>query len=397
MTIEPTIPTSSPGAGVLLRLIRDGQASTRAELVTLTGLARSTVAQRMEALLSQRLVVPAGGSVSTGGRPPQMFAFNREAGVVLAADLGATHSRLAVTDLGGDVLTEGAEDIAIAEGPEAVLGWLETKLDALLEEVGRSHADVRGVGVGVPGPVEFATGTPVAPPIMPGWDGYRVADRLADHFGAPTLVDNDVNIMALGEHWKAWRAYDHLLYVKVGTGIGCGIITDGRIHRGAQGAAGDIGHIHVPGNEEICRCGNRGCLEAVAGGGAMAARLRAEGIAAENSRDVVRHVRDGRPEAMQLVRQAGRELGEVLAASVNFFNPGVIVIGGDIAHADEHLLAGVREVVYQRAVPLGTRSLRIVRSALDDRAGVIGAAVMVIEHVLAPEAIDRMLANAAAA
>jgi len=397
MTIEPTIPTSSPGAGVLLRLIRDGQASTRAELVTLTGLARSTVAQRMEALLSQRLVVPAGGSVSTGGRPPQMFAFNREAGVVLAADLGATHSRLAVTDLGGDVLTEGAEDIAIAEGPEAVLGWLETKLDALLEEVGRSHADVRGVGVGVPGPVEFATGTPVAPPIMPGWDGYRVADRLADHFGAPTLVDNDVNIMALGEHWKAWRAYDHLLYVKVGTGIGCGIITDGRIHRGAQGAAGDIGHIHVPGNEEICRCGNRGCLEAVAGGGAMAARLRADGIAAENSRDVVRHVRDGRPEAMQLVRQAGRELGEVLAASVNFFNPGVIVIGGDIAHADEHLLAGVREVVYQRAVPLGTRSLRIVRSALDDRAGVIGAAVMVIEHVLAPEAIDRMLANAAAA
>ena len=397
MTIEPTIPTSSPGAGVLLRLIRDGQASTRAELVTLTGLARSTVAQRMEALLSQRLVVPAGGSVSTGGRPPQMFAFNREAGVVLAADLGATHSRLAVTDLGGDVLTEGAEDIAIAEGPEAVLGWLETKLDALLEEVGRSHADVRGVGVGVPGPVEFATGTPVAPPIMPGWDGYRVADRLADHFGAPTLVDNDVNIMALGEHWKAWRAYDHLLYVKVGTGIGCGIITDGRIHRGAQGAAGDIGHIHVPGNEEICRCGNRGCLEAVAGGGALAARLRAEGIAAENSRDVVRHVRDGRPEAMQLVRQAGRELGEVLAASVNFFNPGVIVIGGDIAHADEHLLAGVREVVYQRAVPLGTRSLRIVRSALDDRAGVIGAAVMVIEHVLAPEAIDRMLANAAAA
>ena len=397
MTLEPTIPTSSPGAGALLRLIRDGQASTRAELVALTGLARSTVAQRMDALLARGLVVPAGGSVSTGGRPPQMFAFNRDAGVVLAADLGATHSRLAVCDLGGEVLIEGAEDIAIAEGPEAVLSWLETTLDGLLDEVGRTHDDVVGVGVGVPGPVEFATGTPVAPPIMPGWDGYRVSDRLADHFGAPTLVDNDVNIMALGEHWKAWRAYDHLLYVKVGTGIGCGIITDGRIHRGAQGAAGDIGHIHVPGNEEICRCGNRGCLEAVAGGGAMAARLRSEGIEAGNSRDVVRHVRDGRPEAMQLVRQAGRELGEVLAASVNFFNPGVIVIGGDIAHADEHLLAGVREVVYQRAVPLGTRSLRIVRSALDDRAGVIGAAVMVIEHVLAPDAVDRRLAGAGAA
>jgi predicted NBD/HSP70 family sugar kinase len=394
MTVEPTIASSSHGAGALLRLIRDGRASTRAELVALTGLARSTVAQRMDALLSQRLVVPAGGSVSTGGRPPQLFAFNRDAGVVLAADLGATHSRLAVTDLDGEVLVEDAEDIAIAEGPEAVLSWLEQTFDELLSRVGRAHSDVRGAGVGVPGPVEFATGTPVAPPIMPGWDGFRVSERLAGYFGAPTLVDNDVNIMALGEHWKAWRAYEHLLFVKVGTGIGCGIITDGRIHRGAQGAAGDIGHIHVPGNDEICRCGNRGCLEAVAGGGAMAARLRSEGIEAENARDVVRHVRDGRPQAMQLVRQAGRELGEILAASVNFFNPGVIVIGGDIAHADEHLLAGVREVVYQRAVPLGTRSLRIVRSTLDDRAGVIGAAVMVIEHVLAPDVVDRMLVGA---
>ena len=192
----------------------------------------------------------------------------------------------------------------------------------MLAEFGRTHADVRGAGVGVPGPVEFATGTPVAPPIMPGWDGYRVGGRLAEYFGAPTLVDNDVNIMALGEHYKAWRAYDHLLFVKVGTGIGCGIITEGRIHRGAQGAAGDIGHIHVPGNLEICRCGNSGCLEAVAGGGAMAARLRAEGIAAENSRDVVRHVREGRAEAMQLVRQAGRELGEVLAASRQLLQPG---------------------------------------------------------------------------
>jgi predicted NBD/HSP70 family sugar kinase len=387
---------STPGAGAMLRLIRDGQASTRAELVSLTGLARSTVSQRMDALVSQRLVVPAGENASTGGRPPQVFAFNRGAGVVLAADLGATHARLAVCDLGGEVLAEAAEDVAIADGPANVLGWLEARFVRLLDTIGRSSDDARGVGVGLPGPVEFATGRPVAPPIMPGWDGYEVAGRLAGHFGVPTLVDNDVNIMALGEHWSAWRGCDHLLFVKIGTGIGCGIITEGRIHRGAEGAAGDIGHIHVPGNDEFCRCGNRGCLEAVAGGGAMAGRLRSAGIAAENARDVVRHVRSGRAEAMQLVRQAGRDLGEVLAASVNFFNPGVIVIGGDIAHADEHLLAGVREVVYQRAVPLGTRSLRIVRSVLDDRAGVIGAAVMVIEHVLAPDAVDSMIARSLA-
>ena len=207
------------------------------------------------------------------------------------------------------------------------------------------------------------------------------------------LVDNDVNIMALGEYWSRWRDTDHLLFVKVGTGIGCGVITDGRIHRGAQGAAGDIGHIHVPDHDDvICRCGNLGCLEAIAGGGAMATTLTDLGVPAQNSRDVVRHVRDGRPEAMRLVRQAGRELGGVLASAVNFFNPGVIVIGGDIAHADEHLLAGVREVVYRRSTALATRSIRIARSTLDDRAGVLGAAVMVIEAVLAPEAVDQAMA-----
>jgi predicted NBD/HSP70 family sugar kinase len=386
---------SGTGAGAMLRLIRDGRATTRAELVALTGLARSTVAQRMDALLAQRLVIPAGASASTGGRPPKTFAFNRNAGVVLAADLGATHSRVAVTDLAGDVMVETRTDIPIADGPDTVLGWLEETFDALLTESAHKQSDVRGIGVGIPGPVEFATGTPVAPPIMPGWDGYGVATRLRERYGATVLVDNDVNIMALGEYWARWRDTAHLLFVKVGTGIGCGVITDGRIHRGAQGAAGDIGHIHVPDHDDvICRCGNIGCLEAIAGGGAMAARLTALGVRADNSRDVVRHVRDGRPEAMRLVRQAGRELGGVLASAVNFFNPGVIVIGGDIAHADEHLLAGVREVVYRRSTALATRSIRIARSTLDDRAGVIGAAVMVIEAVLAPDAVDQAIAAA---
>jgi predicted NBD/HSP70 family sugar kinase len=387
---------ASTGAGAMLRLIRDGRASTRAELVALTGLARSTVAQRMDTLLAQRLVVPAGSSASTGGRPPKTFAFNRNAGAVLAADLGATHARLAITDLAGDVMVQRRADVAIAQGPDAVLNWLEETFDALLAESGQTRADVRGIGLGIPGPVEFATGTPVAPPIMPGWDGYPVAARLRDRYGALVLVDNDVNIMALGEYWSRWRDTQHLLFVKVGTGIGCGAITDGRIHRGAQGAAGDIGHIHVPDHDDvICSCGNLGCLEAVAGGGAMAARLSQLGIKAEDGRDVVRHVREGRPEAMRLVRQAGRELGGVLASAVNFFNPAVIVIGGDIAHADEHLLAGVREVVYRRSTALATRSIRIARSTLDDGAGVIGAAVMVIEAVLAPDAVDQAIAAAA--
>ena len=187
----------------MLRLIRDGRARTHADLVELTGLSRSTVAQRVDSLLTRQLVVPAEPGASRGGRPPRTFAFNRDAGVVLAADLGATHSRVAVTDLAGDVLAETREDIPIAQGPESCSPGWSRRSTACSTEAERERGDVRGIGVGVPGPVEFATGTPVAPPIMPGWDGYRVAAHLHERYGAPVLVDNDVNIMALGEYWRA--------------------------------------------------------------------------------------------------------------------------------------------------------------------------------------------------
>jgi predicted NBD/HSP70 family sugar kinase len=247
---------------------------------------------------------------------------------------------------------------------------------------------VRGVGLGVPGPVAFATGEPVNPPIMPGWDGFSIPGWFG-RYGAPVLVDNDVNIMAIGEHWCHWRDTEHLLFVKVGTGIGCGIVAGRVIHRGAQGAAGDIGHIRVAGDDVMCRCGNVGCLEAVAGGQALAQRLTEQGFEASNSRDVVGLVRTGVPQAVRMVREAGRSIGQVLAGSVNFFNPGVIVMGGDLGEAHEHLLAGVREVIFERSPPLATRDLRIVSSSLGDRAGVVGAASMAIEHILAPNVVDR--------
>ena len=380
------------GAGAVLRLIRDGDAVTRADLARRTGLARSTVAQRVDALLAHRLVYEAGGSESTGGRPPTVLAFNHEAGVVLAADLGATHSRLAVSDLAGVPLAEVAQDLDIALGPEAVLDWVQERFADLLAEAGRKAEDVHGVGIGVPGPVSHSTGQPVSPPIMPGWDGFSIPGWFASRYDAPVLVDNDVNIMALGEHWTNWRDVEHLLFIKVGTGIGCGIVSDGDIHRGAQGAAGDIGHIRLSSHDDvICRCGNVGCLEAYAGGRALAQRLAEEGVKASHSRDVVRLVKEGNPVATRLIRESGRALGEVLAGAVNFFNPSVIVIGGDIGEVHEQLLAGVREVTFRRSLPLATGDLKTVASQLGDRAGVIGAAIMVIEHVLAPDVIDRAI------
>ncbi|GIH94424.1 sugar kinase [Planobispora siamensis] len=386
---------SFTGAGALLTILRDGQARTRAELVQLTGLARSTLAQRLDALLSRQWIVPTEEAISSGGRPAVAFTFNSSARVVLAADLGATHARVAVTNLATDVLAERAAEVPIDRGPEVTLTWLQRTFEEMLAETGHSVDEVCGIGVGLPGPVEHSSGRPINPPIMPGWDGFPVPEWLSERLGAPVLVDNDVNIMALGEHWAARPEADHLIFVKVGTGIGCGIISDRRLHRGAQGAAGDVGHIRVASALDIiCRCGNVGCLEAVAGGAAMAARLRAVGVEAAGSRDVVGLVRAGNTQAVQLIRQAGREIGDVLASIVNFFNPSVIVIGGDVAEAGEQVLAGLREVIYSRSLPLATQHLTITASELGDRAGVIGAAVMVIEHVLSPDSVDQSFVQA---
>jgi predicted NBD/HSP70 family sugar kinase len=383
---------AATGAGALLSILRDGQARTRAELAQLTGWARSTLSLRLEALLGHGWVVPTEDAISSGGRPATTFAFNPGARVVLAADLGVTHARLAVTDLATMVLAERSAELPIDRGPLAVLTWLVETFHELLAECGREPADVCGVGIGLPGPVEYETGKPVNPPIMPGWDRFAVPEWVGERLGAPVLVDNDVNIMALGEYWAVRSQVEHMIFVKIGTGVGCGIISEGRLHRGAQGAAGDIGHIRVPSFEDVvCRCGNTGCLEAVAGGGALAARLRAAGEDASGSRDVVDLVRAGNVRATQAVRQAGREIGTVLASVVNFFNPSLIVVGGDLAESGEHLLAGIREVIYSRSLPLATQHLGILVSELGDRAGVTGAAVMVIEQVLAPEAVDQAL------
>jgi predicted NBD/HSP70 family sugar kinase len=377
------------GAGSLLQHLRDGVPRTRSELALVTGLGRSTVAQRVDALLASALVGPVGEATSTGGRPPTQFAFNPSARVVLAADVGATHVRLAVTDLAANVLASELADLDIAVGPQAVLRWVVDHGGRLVAAAGRRLADLAGVGIGLPGPVEHATGRPTNPPIMPGWDGFDVPGFVRAELGVVVIVDNDVNIMALGEHFMGFRDVDHLLFVKIATGIGSGIISDGALRRGAQGAAGDLGHIQVPHDvDAVCRCGNVGCLEAVASGAAIAGKLRAAGVDATSSHDVVTLARGGSVLANRLLRDAGRTIGEVLASAVSLLNPNVIVLGGTIAEAGDPLLAGVREIVYRRSLPLATAELRIVQASTGDLSGVVGAAVMVIDRVLAPDAVD---------
>jgi glucokinase len=386
--------STSTGMGVseLFQLLRDGVPRTRAQLAKSTGLARSTVAARVDELMRSGLITPVADAASTGGRPPSQFALYPAARLVLAADIGASHATVAVLDLAATVLAERTEPLDVSLGPEPVLARVVGIAEELLVESGRGLADVGAVGIGVPGPVAHSTGRPVNPPIMPGWDRYDVPGWMAQHLDVPVLVDNDVNIMALGERARAWPGVDHLVYVKVATGIGAGVISGGRLVRGAQGVAGDIGHVRVArGSDVPCTCGNRGCLEALASGPAIARELRGMGIDAASGNDVVDLVKHGNIDAIQAVRQAGRDIGEVLTACVSLMNPSVIAIGGSMSRVGEHLIAGVREVVYTRSTPLATEHLAIVQSAAADHAAVLGAGILAIEHALSPETLQRIV------
>ena len=381
----------SSGASELFQLLRDGQPRTRAELATVTGLARSTIASRVDSLMNLGLVSPVGDAISTGGRPSSQFALNPTARLVLAADLGASHATLAVTDLSGTTLGEHRGAIDIADGPEHVLGWMVEQGRAILASIDRDASDLIAIGIGLPGPVQHSSGRPINPPIMPGWDRFDVPGWVQQHLEVPVLVDNDVNIMALGERAFAWQSTEHFMFVKVATGIGSGVISGGRLQRGAQGIAGDIGHVQIARGAGIpCHCGNRGCLEAMASGPAIASALRAAGVEVYTGQDVVELVKRGNIEAIQAVRQAGRDIGEVLTACVSLMNPSVIAIGGSMAQAGEHLIAGVREVVYTRSMPLATEHLSIVQSSAGADAAVIGASMLAIHHALSPENVDAL-------
>jgi predicted NBD/HSP70 family sugar kinase len=377
----------------LARLVASGAAVSKADLVQAAGLARTTVSSGVDELLDRGVLRVVGTRPTPGrGRPADRLALSPRGGHVLVADLGAHGAHLAVVDLSQTLRAHVHIDIDVAEGPDAVLAAVESQLRALQARAS-GGAPARAVVIGVPGPVDGQHGVPVRPPIMPGWHAYPVAARLRRTFGCPVLLENDVNLRALGEARALPADQVPLLFVKVGTGIGGGLITSaGELHHGVDGAAGDIGHIRVRGGSDVrCVCGNVGCIEALASAGAIARRLGVEGGAEASVAEVRALVARGDPTVLRLVREAAELIGEVVATLVHFYNPARVTIGGSVAAASDDLLAGIRSVVYQRALPLATRNLVLANSVLGEFAGVAGAAVLGIERVLSAGGIGTLM------
>ena len=378
MTARPGSPTS------LVALVRTGAAVSRAELARLTGASPTTVAARVEELVRDGVLVEEVGPTTGSGRPPRRLALRAGLGVVGAVGLGEQHADCAVLDATGAVLAERRVPVQVGDGPEAVLAVVTGVLDELLAAQGADAGPLLGLGLGVPGPVSHPQGTVTSPARMPGWNGADVAALARPHLppGAVVVVDNDANLMALGEHASDPTAA-HLLLVKAGSGIGCGMVVDGVLQRGARGFAGDISHVTVPDAEPVpCSCGRVGCLDAVASGAALAQRLREDGIPVDGVDAMLDLARDAHPQTTGLLREAGYRTGTVLATIVNLVNPDRLVLAGWLSQA-EAFVAGVRSAVYAQSPPLVTDGLEVVVGRTGPRAGLIGAGRSALDAVFA--------------
>jgi predicted NBD/HSP70 family sugar kinase len=380
-------------AGELVELVRTGRASTRSDLVRVSGLSRTAVTARVNALLDSGLVAEAEEGESTGGRPPGVLAFRPGAGVVLAAAVGRSRTQLAVCDLGARVLASADLEKEVAATPDEVMAEVAERLAGMLEQLGRPAEQVRGAGISIPGTVDLERGMSLDSPIMKGWDGVPLAPYLQEVADVPTFVDNDANALALSERRGHLETFGDAVMLKASTGLGAGLVVGGRLLRGALGAAGEVGHVKVPAAAgRACRCGELGCLEAVAGGWALVQDMQERGLPVGHVRDLVALALDGDAMARRALRESGRRTGEVLGAVVNVLNPEAVVIGGDMARAYDVFVAGVRETLYTHATALAARELQIVPGTHGDSAGLLGCAVMVLDHVLSAAAVDRSLA-----
>ena len=323
------------------------------------------------------------------GRRPIVLEINPELGHVVGIDMGASHVSLILADYSARQIHEVSAVHSINEGPEACLERVAHLLDQLLEESSISIKQISAVGVGVPGPIVQREGMVSGPPIMPGWDRYPIRDHLQQLWGIPVSLNNDAEMGAVGEWaYGAGRGERNLAYIKVGTGIGAGLLLDGQIYRGATGCAGEIGHITIDENGPLCTCGNRGCLEAIAGGGAITRKAteavkmgqRTQLSELHNNgqisvEDVMNAARHGDHLAQRITAEAGMHLGTAIANVVNCFNPSMVVVGGSVGQIGDLLLEPIRLTVQRRSLLVASRNVRITAALLGRNSCAIGAIV----------------------
>lgn len=379
----------NPHASDVLGLFRAHNELSRTDVIQLSGLSRSTVNQRLSYLSSVGLIAETGAGESTGGRPSSRFSFRASRAVILTADIGASGFTVAACDLSGTPMHNLSRQINVWEGPEAVLEAVDQEFQRL-----DYTGEVWGASIGVPGPVEFAARRVVNPPIMTGWDRFDIAAWFANRYDARVTVENDANARAVAE--ARLHGVDNIISLKLGTGIGAGLVFNGQIIRGDKGAAGDIGHTRAaitdPQPRE-CRCGNLDCVESYAGGWAIQRDLEQGGVSIRNTADIVALVANGDMDAVRRVRAAGRVIGDAIADLVSILNPRTITLSGQLADCDEVLMSGIRERVHQHTVPLATGGLLITKSTLGELAGVTGLALIAIDGLFQPDSLDSVLST----
>jgi glucokinase-like ROK family protein len=385
----------------VLSLLRSAGQMTRPELAHRTGLTRKVVVQRVDELIAGGLAEEGKMGASTGGRAPREVKFRTSGANVLVAELAATSITVGLTDLAGTILNEVEVTADPASGPDATLARIEQLFDDLLAARPEAGPPMWGIGIGVPGPVAIATGRPVGALSIPGWADYPVRDRLAARYDVPVWVDNEANLMALGEFRAGLgRGHQDVLFIKIGSGIGSAIISSGTLNRGSQGFAGEIGHVFVSTDVQgTCWCGQTGCLTQVAGARALASRGRQAArdgrspilaaIKAEGrnigAREIFTAASAGDSTSIQLLTQAGQLLGEVTSVLVSALNPSMILIGGGLVSIDDPLMTAFHTAVRGRSLPNATSDLHIAPSPLGNSAGLIGAAYTVVDELLSPE------------
>ncbi|WP_072686853.1 ROK family transcriptional regulator [Rhodococcus marinonascens] len=392
------VPTDT--AFPVLNLLRSAGQITRTELVERTGLTRKVVTQRLEELIRAGFAEDGDVGRSTGGRAPREVKFRADGAHILVAELAATSIAVGLTDLAGTVLSEIRAEADPHSGPDATLSHVESIFDSLIADRLVDSPSIYGIGISIPGPVEISSGRPVGALSAPEWADYPVRDRFTARYNLPVWVDNDANLMALGELREGLaRGLDDVLFVKIGGGIGGAVISSGTLQRGSQGSAGEFGHVFV--SEDIterCWCGHTGCLTQVAGGPALGefgqhaattgespilAAISAQGRAI-GAAEVFTAAAAGDPVSTDMLTRAGHTLGSVVSVLVSGLNPALILLDAGLVRIDDPYMTAFRTTVLDRSLPSAVSEIQFAISSLGNSAGLIGAAYMVVDELLSP-------------